>query len=656
MKNQTKWLLAILAVAPVVSNAELGQIVVTPVITEQDRELSPTPITVIDRETIIKSGAKNLAELLRGQAGLNVRDLYGDGNQSVIDLRGFGPTATSNTLIMIDGRRLNNSTDTAAPEINSIDLADIEQIEILQGSGGVLYGNQAVGGVVNIIRRKYSEDKVDVGIELGSYNSSKVWTSIAQTVGEVQLWLQASDASSDNYRDHNDSEKRNFSLRANHQNKILNSYIDIQTTSYYQEAPGALLQAEVDADRKQSNPTYKDDYFDTDTDVLQLGVSKDIDPTQSFNLDYSKRFNDVSFIQSFRPSACSAFVTIEDCTSIQDRDTQIFSGKYVLKPENSMGSSVGIGFNLEDTDYMLDSQIGQQAMDQSISDVYVAGSWYTSKQGVVAGGVRYSSQDSQIDDSFTGITDIDESLTVFNLSYTHQINKWKLYARADQNYRYPTVEEHTNTGAQPPGLRTQEGVSYELGAEYFANQNRYRATIYSIDLENEIAFDTSGFTNMNLDSTSREGLILEALKNWTTQFSTTLAYTLLNAEISSGPFAGNKLPLVPEQTLRLSGLYQFTDALDMNLEIIAVGEQVFGGDFDNSLGKLDSYQVANLNLGYAVGEWQLGARVNNLLDHEYSETGSEYADFSGFPVVSYFESFFPSPERNYWLSARYRFQ
>ena len=70
---------------------------------------------------------------------------------------------------------------------------------------------------------------------------------------------------------------------------------------------------------------------------------------------------------------------------------------------------------------------------------------------------------------------------------------WKLFARADQNFRYRTVEEHTSTAGPIPGLETQEGVSMEFGAEIFADNNRYRATIYSIDLDNEIAFDSSGF-------------------------------------------------------------------------------------------------------------------------------------------------------------------
>ncbi|MCH6566530.1 MAG: TonB-dependent receptor, partial [Proteobacteria bacterium] len=184
---------------------------------------------------------------------------------------------------------------------------------------------------------------------------------------------------------------------------------------------------------------------------------------------------------------------------------------------------------------------------------------------------------------------------------------------------------------------------------------RYRATLYSIELDNEIAFDSSGFSNLNLDETRRQGLILEASNQWSDRTSTNLSFTLLDAEITDGAFNGNTIPLVPEKTFRLDGLYQINQNMRVSLEFIAVDEQVFGGDFANALGKLDGYNVLNGNLSYSVNRWDLAFRINNLLDEEYSEIGSQFTDFSAFPVITIFESFFPSPERNFWVSAKYEF-
>ena len=644
MKTQLHLLVAVLTISPVISSAALGPIIVTPSIVEQQREDSATPITIIDEKMIAQSGANNLAELLRGQAGVHISDLFGDGSQATVDLRGFGPSASSNTLILIDGRRLNNSADQAAPDISTIDLADIQQIEILQGSGGVLYGNQAVGGVINIIRKKITEDKVAVGLKAGSYDSTAINASINKLVGNTQLSVTASDSSSDNYRDHNKSDVKYFSFRANRQHQSFDSYLELATSDDHILTPGALLQSELDTSRTQSLAIYANDFFDTQTDTIRLGMDKTIDDRQTFNIDYSKRIDDREFIQSFRPTP-AVFL------STQDRDTQTLSGKYILNPENNPDSSVVFGVNFEETDYRLLSTVGPQEMDQAINDIYVLSNWDISDQRVITAGFRYSDQQAEIAGQ-----NFDDSVSVVSLGYTQRLGGWKLSARADQNFRYPTVEEHTNVPfGDPPGLKTQEGVSLELGAELFTNNNRYRATLYSIDLDNEIAFDSSGFSNLNLDATSRQGLILEASNQWSDMVSSSLSFTLLDAEITDGSFTGNDLPLVPEKTLRLDGSYQVSRNMHINLELIFVDEQTFGGDFLNQLGKLDSYNVVNGNLSYSVNRWDLVFRINNLLDEEYSETGSQFTDFSAFPLITVFESFFPSPERNFWVSAKYEF-
>ncbi len=649
MKIQHLILLSLLTITPGISSAALGPIIVTPSIIEEPREDSATPITVIDNKMIAESGAKNLAELLRGQAGVHISDLFGDGSQATVDLRGFGPTAISNTLILIDGRQLNNSTDQGVPDISTIDLEDIQQIEILQGSGGVLYGNQAVGGVINIIRKKFTQDKATVGLKLGSYDSSRISASINKLVGNTQLAVTAFASSSDNYRDHNETEIKHVSLRANHDYQSFTGYFELATSDDNILTPGALLQSELDADRTQSLPIYANDFFDTQTDTFRLGMDKIIDDRQSLNIDYSRRINDREFIQSFRTFSSTI-------VSTQDRDTQILSGKYIVEPDNYTGSSIILGFNLEETDYELLSSIGPQEMDQTINDIYVLSNWHISNRSVVTAGLRYSDQQADILNG-SAFESISDSVSVISLGYMQRVGGWKLSARADQNFRYPTVEEHSfNQFGET--LKTQEGVSLELGAEIFTNNNRYRATLYSIELENEIAFDSSGFFNLNLDATSRQGLILEASNQWSNKFSTNLSFTLLDAEITDGAFEGSTLPLVPEKTLRLDGLYQINQNTHVNLEIIAVDEQTFGGDFSNQLGKLDSYTVVNANLSYSVNRWDLAFRINNLLDHEYSEFGSQFTEFdfsTDPPTATFFESFFPSPERNFWISANYTF-
>ena len=100
---------------------ELKTVVVSATRSELASVPTPANISIITAQDIERSGARNVTELLRGRAGIQVSDLYGDGSGgAVFDMRGFGATAGSNTLIMIDRRRLNNAADIATPDVTTI--------------------------------------------------------------------------------------------------------------------------------------------------------------------------------------------------------------------------------------------------------------------------------------------------------------------------------------------------------------------------------------------------------------------------------------------------------------------------------------------------------------------------------------------------------
>ncbi|MCP4470386.1 MAG: TonB-dependent receptor [Gammaproteobacteria bacterium] len=631
-------------------------IVVTPSGIEQPVTEANTTVTVIDQQTIEQSNAGSVAELLRGQAGIHIAsDFFGDGSQATIDLRGFGPTASSSTLVLVDGRKLNNSTDTASPDLSLIDIGDVAQIEILQGSSGVLYGNQAVGGVVNIIRKKSFEDSARIGVRAGSYNSRQLSAAGNKVFGRNRISASFSDRSTDNYRDHNDAENQRLSVRAERIDRGWTTYIEAEAMDDEIDTPGALLEDEMDDDREQSLSFYEEDYFETETRMIRIGMNKVLDDARTVSVDFTNRDTEREFIQSGR-----SFMGSE---TTQDRDNNMLSASYKVVPMDSDSlRSYLVGFTREGTDYELVSAAGPQEVDQVIQDLYLSTQWSAGARGQIDAGVRYSDQRSDIKNfNFTTSVidqfDIDDTVTVFSLGYSHGFDKVRLFARADQNFRYPTVEEHTSVPAgEEYGLETQEGLSIEVGLEYRMAQNRIRGTLYRIDLENEIAFDSTGFNNLNLDETRRNGLILEGARQWSSAIETRLSFTVLDAEITDGEFDGNQLPLVPERTIRFDGTYSFNPELAFGVEIIAVDEQVFGGDFANELEDLDSYEVVNAHASYRHKNWVLGFRVNNLLDEEYSETGNQFTSDPPPTSLAVNEpSFFPSPERNYWLDLKVTF-
>ncbi len=117
--------------------------------------------TVITAEDIGKSTARTLPELLGREAGVVTRSLFGNnGTGATVDIRGFGAASSQNTLILLDGRRLND-VDFSSVDFSVIPLQSIERIEIMRNSGAVLYGDGAIGGTINIITRHPLESGTD---------------------------------------------------------------------------------------------------------------------------------------------------------------------------------------------------------------------------------------------------------------------------------------------------------------------------------------------------------------------------------------------------------------------------------------------------------------------------------------------------------------
>src|SRR3970040_739539 len=119
----------------------------------EDARRRAASVPLLDAADVQKSAARTLPELLAEQAGLTMKDFYGNNAAATsIDLRGFGITGTQNTLILVDGRRVTD-IDLSGVQWAAIPVSAIERIEILRGTGAVLYGDGASAGVINIITR-----------------------------------------------------------------------------------------------------------------------------------------------------------------------------------------------------------------------------------------------------------------------------------------------------------------------------------------------------------------------------------------------------------------------------------------------------------------------------------------------------------------------
>ena len=172
-----------------------------------------TSTSVITAEEIARSPGATIQDVLAEQPGVQIQNLYGaaGGARTSVDIRGFGVVAPQNTLVMINGRRIND-LDLDLVDFAAIPKNSIERIEITRGnSGAVLYGDNAVGGVINIVTKGAVGAPPSARIEggFGSYGQREGALSAAGSYGPWSASAYGSALQADGYRRHNEFKETN---------------------------------------------------------------------------------------------------------------------------------------------------------------------------------------------------------------------------------------------------------------------------------------------------------------------------------------------------------------------------------------------------------------------------------------------------------------
>ena len=263
-----------------------------------------------------------------------------------------------------------------------------------------------------------------------------------------------------------------------------------------------------------------------------------------------------------------------------------------------------------------------------------------------------------------------ESVYAYELGVRYQAAPaLALIGKLGRSYRIANVDETYETTpaftAQFQFLRPQINRSIEFGAEFKDARGRLRATLFNIDVTDEVHLDafTTGIGNTNLPPSRRRGLEIDG--RWTA-FKTVIlgaAYTYTDARFLEGvlpgdaftqtdvALAGKTVPLVPRHKANFSASWVATPKTRLNAIATYVGGQFMDNDEGNTLGtRIPAYTVVDLKLVHENGPWRLSAAVNNLFDRQYYN----YAVRSQFVPDRY--NAYPLPERNVMVAVEYAFR
>ena len=274
MRTVALGLVAGLAFSISIASAQDDSVVITATRFEDSKRNLPVGVTVITAEDIERSASTNLGDILAQYGLMQIRDLAGTQNPQV-DLRGFGITGDQNTLILLDGLRLSEN-ELVSAQLSAIPLEAIERIEIVRGSGSVLYGAGATAGTINVITRrpKAGETRGRAIVRYGSFRTKE-----ARVGGDGQGetfggGLAVSGQDTDGYRRNSSFQNLNFAGRLDADWKTGRTYLKLGAEQQRQRLPGALTEQQIKDDPKQT--TTPNDYSTRDGAHVILGGTQSL--------------------------------------------------------------------------------------------------------------------------------------------------------------------------------------------------------------------------------------------------------------------------------------------------------------------------------------------------------------------------------------------
>ena len=610
----------------------------------QDEKIIGSTVYIISKQDIQNYPSDTIPELIAKYPGIKLKDLYGTGfgvKQS-IDIRGFGDTAQSNSVILLNGQRLTN-IDLNLVDFSSIPKDSIDRIEIIIGNSSVLYGNNSSAGSINIITNQsiIDDDQVNAKISFGSLGKFENFFSASKNFKNFSIKGNQNQIFSDGFRRNNEYNQTNGSLEFAAKFSDFNYYLNMQNINQRIGLPGDVG---VNTGNYSSSNGFHTDPRSTDTphDFSQkngykifYGFNHNLNNNEKFVLDGAFDYlkNEGIFISSSTHTNASIgnyqitprFITKKDFFSFKNDiifgldfnytdyyQTKQQPGKAYYRKYNAIDTSLGIYFN---------NNIELNQSERISVGARYQGNWI--EIGDVTNNLAYSyyySYGSTLGDNDEKI--FKDPQFAYHLGYEKTINTRNLFTiKIGKSFRYPNVDERIGFGsvssAHNFGLNSQNSYDFDISHKFFDDRISFQTTIYYMRLRNEIAYDNSTFLNRNLARTIRYGLENKFDYKLSNKVKFSNSFTLTQAKYRAGHRRNLDLTGVPAFKNNAEVQYYESKSLTLFGNIFYQSSHRMINDVENYQVIGMPYHTINAGIKGRVLDFDYSVEFNNILNKNY---------------------------------------
>lgn len=630
--------------------------------------------TAVNAKQLHEQGALNVEDALRSVPGITVLDETGTGILPNIGVRGLTPFRSQRVQVLQDGYPVAiGPYSNIGLSLFPITMPSIETIDVVRGGAAVHYGPNNVGGVLNFITRPIPsetsqtlQEKVTIAEASGNVLTDTYYRVGGYVSDELALQLQVNALRGDGFREHSNTEVDNFILDADyfpsdkHQLSTQLQYYNVDA-----ELPGSLSPTAYEQNPTKSQRPY--DRFDAsmtrgtftwtytpdnNTEFEWRNFAHDADRTFFFgqNLSGTGHWADPAIASSHiadSPRLFKVFGTEPRLTHRIGDHTITVGARYVKE-------KVEFDVNREELSTGTQSVARDWSFDSAAMALYVSDTInMLDNKLAITPGLRYEDVTMDYRNGVSGSTDSNKASELLpGLTIGYQANKdLFLFTNAQRSLVPVQTAQITREGE----VANETAWNYEIGARHRAAKNlATSATLFQIDYEDQIQFNSDTSRYENLGKTVHQGIELQADWKAARNANLTFAYTYLKTEQLSGANQGKELPNAPAHRFSVSGDYKYR-----NWDFVATAVYVDESFSDaantvqetanGSAGVLPSYTLVNTRIGHdfiaAGNKYNIGLAINNVFDEEYYFRGVDVS-----PVGRV-----PTPGRSYTLSAKMDF-
>ena len=611
----------------------LSEIVVSATRTATPSIEIASSISVIDSIEIANKNTFNVADLLKDQYGVYIAQQGGPGTLESIFLRGGN---SSHTLVLIDGIEMNMPNDPSNTfDFSNLATDNIERIEILRGPQSILYGSDALAGVINIVTKKgYGKLKTFLSLEGGSYGTIKglgglngsfklfdysLTFSKYNTTGFSAASKKYGNTEKDGTDNENFSSRFGFNLLKGFDVNVFYRYNNANTDydqhgGLFGDDPTYIYKLEESAFRTEGDLSLLDELINS-----KLGFSYFRNVRKySFDSTLNNPFGSTSFYDGRKTkfdmqNNFNFFDNFKFILGLETEKEQAYTEYYYFTSSYLYGNILPFSSSRTSAVY-LENQF------KFLNAVF----------GTV--GVRYDHHQR------------------FGSKITYRIAPayiiWqtgtKLKATLGTGFKAPSLTFLFDPEYGNPALKPEQSIGWDVGFEQFINNNLSFGTTYFNNSFRNLFTYGANFKEINLDKALTNGFEFFVDFNPLVNLKLKANYTFTDAldKSENSPDYNKALLRRPKHKIDLNINYGFSSDINTNVDLIYVGkrdDKIFiGNSFRRT--KLSSYTLINLSVSYKLFNYlRLNGRIENLLDKYYEEVyGYATPGFSAYAGIKLF--------------------